>query len=286
MDKLISKIIMRHLTETKADVANALNASNETMATTVWEQGYAPLREIFADRIILPKGVTTYEVPVPAIGTALEAEPVADNVTFIGMTYKQVVASKVRGVNYGWTRGYLESCAWDALAPQLKGAGEAVERAVFKSAYDHLVADSGTNDSTTWANNTTFCYAYFLAGVKALATHNYTCDVCILHPTEYFALLNDSKFIDASVIGSADPIKTGVIQTTLGVTVFMSTVATEGTAVFIDSKKALCMAVIRDKQSEEYSYPDSNLYGIVVTMKFGEEVILPYAICVMTEAAA
>jgi len=284
MDMLLSKIIAKHLAETKGTSTDALDGGTTTieqMAKMVWEQGYPAFRDVFANRIQLPKGITTHVVPVPALGTDLVAEPTAGDVTVITNTYKNVVASQVSGVNYGWDRSYLETATWDALQVHLKEAGRVIEEAVFKKAYAHLLADCDAGNKATYTS--TLDYAEFLSGVALVAGDDFEADVCICPVAEYFELLNDEKFINASYMGSADPIRTGKIQTTVGVTVFSSTLATAGKILFFDSKKALCMAVIRDRKVEEYAYPDANLYGFVATMKFGDEVILPKAIAVLSE---
>ena len=284
----VSAIVRKHLAEAKGQASDATDSDStiERMAKELWLMGYPAFRDVFADRIMLPKGITTHVVPTPIKGTLESVEPSTATVAVLTNTYKDVVANKVRGVNFGWKRDYLETATWDAVANHLREAGRLIEEGVFKSAYAHLVLDVDGSNSITYPNAQAFGYTEFKSGVALVAGDDYECDVCLLHPTEYFELLDDEKFINAAYMGSADPIRTGKIRTTLGVTVFMTTLATEGVAVFFDSKKALCMAVIRNRKVEEYAYPDQDLYGIVATMKFGEEVILPKAIALLSEAGS
>lgn len=286
---LLSRIVQRHLVEAKGTATDPLDTgTDEEMAKAVWEQGYPALRDVFADMIMLPKGKLQWTVPVPALGTALTAEPATTDVTFIGMSYKVINADQVRGVNYGWVRAYLENAAWDGIQPQLKEAGRVIEQSVFDYIYAALLAgvDAGNLDATEWANAAAFSYDEFVKGLALLAADDYVGDVCLLDPNAYFELLKDQKFIDASYIGNDSPIKTGRIQTTLGCSVFMSSRCTDGKAVFLQTSKAIAIAVRRATKVEEYAYPDDDLYGFVATMKFGATVILPKAIAVLHEAAA
>ena len=270
----------RHLTEAKAAGNDALNgaATQATMAKEVWEIGLPAFREIFAKRVLLEAGKTEAVFPVTSKLTATDYYD-ADNVTHMDMTYVTCTANKSKGINVGWTREYVEMATWDAIAAQLKEAGRALEEIIFTTTIAEAYNAAGTTDLDAPDN-----YTAFKAGVAALAALNYECDVCIVHPTQYFALLNDSKFIDASVMGSDDPIQSGKIRTTLGVTLFSSTLIAENTAIWLDSKKAIAMVESRERKVEEYSYPDANLYGFVISTVFGEKTIIANAVA-STKAA-
>lgn len=274
-NKIITEIIRKYLKKETAAVGNdALDGSQTTieeMAKAVWEQGYPALREVFASRIQLPKGVTTHVVPVPALKTA--GETFTEAVDFVGMTYVSVVADQKRSLNFGWNHEYLLMATWDALAPQLSELGRSIEESIFKYCIDALADGADTDDLT---DPTT--YALFLAGVEAVNTNDYNCDTCIVSIATYFDLLADDSFVNVSVMGNADPIRTGKIQTTLGVTVFATSLLAAGQAIFFDSKKALAVVQVADRITEEYSYPDDNLFGVVGRTWFGAKVILSKAV--------
>jgi hypothetical protein len=274
-EKLIRKIIQKHLKETKADAGDATDGDSSVleMAKAVWEQGYPALRDVFAQRIQLPKGITSHVVPVPEKKVA--GDTWAESVDFVAMEYITVVADQKRSLNFGWNHEYLLMATWEALAPQLSELGRAIEESIFKYCIDALAEDA---DEDALTDPTT--YALFVAGIEAVNKNDYNCDTCIVSIETYFDLLADDKFINVSVMGSADPIKTGRIQTTLGVTVFASSVLSQGMAVFFDSKKALCMVEVGEKITEEYGYPDDNLFGVVGRTWFGAKVILPKAVAV------
>jgi hypothetical protein len=274
-DKIISKIIQKHLKEVAAGAADATDSESTVleMAKAVWEQGYPALRDVFAQRVQLPKGKTSHVVPVPDLKTA--GETWAESVDHVDMTYMTIEADQFRSLNFGWNHEYLLLAAFDAVAPQLAELGRSIEESIFKYCLDALAdgADSG-NDSI--ADPTT--YALFLAGVKAVNVGNYNCDTCIVSIETYFDLLADDSFVNVSVMGSDDPIRTGRIQTTLGVTVFATSVLSAGQAIFFDSKKAGCLVQVAERITEEYAYPDQNLYGVVGRTWFGFKVVLPKAI--------
>jgi hypothetical protein len=275
-EKLISKIIKKHLSEVAATGADALDdgeSTIETMAKTVWDIGYPTLRDVFAQRIQLDKGQKIYNVPVPEKKTA--GSSWTEAVDFVKMTFVPVEADQKKSLNFGWDHEYLLMATWGAIEPQLKELGRSIEEAEFSYCLDQLKAgaeEKGLADPTT--------YALFIEGIKAVNVKDYECDTCLVSVETYFELLTDDKFIDASVIGTSDPIRSGKIATTLGVTVYSSSVIPEGDAYFFDSKKALALVQVADRITEEYAYPDDNLYGVVGRTWFGAEVILPQAVAI------
>ena len=275
-DKLISEIFRKHFKkEAAADGDDALNGADTIaqMATSVWAIGYPALRDVFAQRVQLPKGKTVHVVPVPTPQTA--GATWAENVSFVPMTYISVTADQTTSLNFGWNHEYLLMATFDAVSAQMSELGRSLEQAEFKYCIDILATDADSGkDSIT--DPTT--YALFVAGILMVNKDDFNCDTCIVSIETYFALLQDDSFVNVSVMGSADPIKSGRIATTLGVTVFASSVLASGEAVFFDSTKALCLVEVVDRITEEYAYPDQNLYGVVARSWYGAKVILPKAV--------
>lgn len=286
-DYLLSKIVRKFLVESndKGTGATDLDATTEQkMADTLWEQGYPAFRDVFARRVVLPKGIVTYKFPVPAKNTALESQAyktdpaVPVNVVHVINTYVAVEADIEVGVCMGWNRSYLDLATWDVLAQHLREAGRMIEYKVFQDCLTELIADADKNDLASVDS-----YTDFLAGVKAVALKDYNCDTCIINVGNYFDLLNDDKFINTLYTGSTSPIKTGKIETTIGVTVFPTNALTEGQlgdAIFMDSTKALGLAVLRERKVEEYALPKDDEYGFVATMVYGADTVLPEAIAI------
>jgi len=266
----IEKAILKHLTESKATDANP----QKVMASEVWEPGYPQLHTF--KTIDIDEGQTSYIIPVPgklAAGTSFGAA----NVTYVDMTYNTLTLGNPVGINLGWTREYLEDCKWDALAPQLKEAGRSIEEKMFA---DVLSAMDTACTSNTFTLSGTVTWANFCTGVGKLAENDFKCDIVICHPSEYMELLQLQQFIDASYMGSDDPISTGILKTTLGVTVVSSSKCTDGKMYFIDSSKWGAIGIRRDRKVEEYSYPDDNLYGIVASVRYGIKVVLEKAVAI------
>ena len=280
-DRLISEIIRKHLkTEiTKTDFADGATDATDSsttvleMAKAVWEQGYPALRDVFAQRIQLPKGKTEHVVPIPELKEA--GITWLENTDHVDMTYITVNANQKRSLNFGWNHEYLLLATWDAMAPQLAEVGRSIEESIFKYCLD-VLADGAHGDNDSMTDVTT--YDTLIAAMKLVAVHDYHPDTLVLSISSYYELLKDDEFINVSVMGNADPIRTGKIATTLGVTVFATSVLATGQSIIFDSKKALCVVEVADKITEEYAYPDENLYGIVARTWFGAAVILPYAI--------
>lgn len=278
-DKLISKIFRKHLKKeaiggtpaTDTDALDSEQSTIEEMGKTVWEQGYPALRDVFASRIQLPKGITTHVVATP--NKKVAGESWTEDASFVDMTYTSVVADQKRSLNFAWNHEYLLMASFDAMAPQMAELGRSIEESIFKYCLD-VLADGAYSDSIS--DPTTF--ALFLAGVKAVNENDYNCDTCIVSIDTYYTLLATEEFHDVSVMGSSGPIRSGRMETTLGVTVYATSILSAGQAIFFDSKKALCLVEVADRITEEYAYADQNLYGVVARTWFGAKVILPKAI--------
>jgi hypothetical protein len=283
-EKIISKIIQKHLKEIAADGATDATDSSSTvleMAKAVWEQGYPALRDVFAQRVVLPKGKTSHVIPVPDLKTA--GETWTEAVDFVAMTYVTIEADQKRSLNFGWNHEYLMLAAWDAVSPQLSELGRSIEQSIFEYCLDTLAEGAdGANDSMT--DVTTF--DTLIAAMLLVAANDYNPDTLILSVASYHELLKDAEFTNVSVMGSADPIRTGRIATTLGVTVFSSSVLETGQAIIFDSKKAGCLVMLAEKFTEEYAYPDDNLFGVVGRCWFGFGVVCPKAIACTASAEA
>lgn len=266
----------------KADSPANVNVEDE-MNSAVWEMGYPTLKQVFTQRIQLPKGVTshtfsfTYERLVAATGFD------AGNVTHMNLDYIEVDLETPVGLNIGWTREYLEDAVWNEPATQLAEVGRAIEEQEFGFLYDLLV----NADQSPGVLTAKMVYDDFKQGISDLAALDYKADICLLHPTEYFELLGDEKFINASVVGGPTALQDAGIKTTLGCTVFMSTACDEGTAVFMMSSKAIAVVEARAKKVEDYAYPDEGtggLYGFVASHRYGGAVILPASIRVLKKS--
>lgn len=265
--------------EAKADSPADVHVE-ETMDKAVWEMGYPVLRNVFTQRIQLPKGVTSHTFAFTYERLVAGTTFAAADVTHMNLDFITVDLETPVGLNIGWTREYLEDAAWIEPATQLAEVGRAIEEEEFKFLYDLIVA-ADVSPGTLAA---TMTYDDFRAGIGDLAALDYKADVCLLHPIEYFEILDDSKFIDASVIGGATALQDAGIKTTLGCTVFMSTKCTRGTAVFMQTNKACAVIEVRARKVEDYAYPDQNLYGFVASHRYGGDIILPNSIRVLVKA--
>jgi len=272
----INKLLEKKLKEAKATGSDI--DSQPDLSSEIWEPGYPQLRALGVVKEV-PEGSTSLIIPVPGKLTPGTSFGTSD-VTFVGMTYNTITLGNPVGVNLGWTREYIEDAPWDAVAPQLKEAGRALEQKLFE---DILSTIDNAGVSNTFTLSGTITWANFVEGISKLAEDDYECDIVICHPSEYAELLQLDQFVNAAYMGSSEPISSGVLRTTLGVTIVSSSVCTDGKMYFIDSDKALAVAQRRDKKAEEYSYPDQNLYGVVVSSRYGIKVILEKAIAIGTK---
>lgn len=267
----LKKALVKHLSETAGDTADA-NPQAE-MAKTVWEIGYPQLHELATAKEV-EQGHTSLIVPYGEAKTPGTMTSGDYGVDFVAMTYVTISVNQIKGLRLGWTREYIEDCAWSALEPQLQEAGRAMEQDVFT--YIVGLCDSGCGE--TIALTATLSYADILEGYATLAVDDYQMDLVLVNPADYANLLNDEKFINASYIDSAEPIRTGIINITLGAKIVSSSVVGSGSIYFLDKDKAIALATRRNDSVEEYSLPQSNEYGIVISNRYGAGVILSEAV--------
>jgi len=265
--------------EAKADSPTDVHLEEE-LDKAVWLMGYPTLRQVFTQRIQLPAGVDTHTVAFTYQRLVAGDTFLAADVTHMDVDYIDIDVDREKGINVGWTRKFIEDTNFDAVAVQLGEVGRAVEEEEFS----YLIGLLEAADESPGVLTATMGFADFVTGIADLAGADYQADICLLNPTEYFELIQDEEFMNASVIGGETALKDGVIKTTLGVTVFKSTLCTEGTAIFMQTNKAIAVAEIRAKKVEDYAYPDANLYGFVCSHRYGASVILPASVRVLVKS--
>lgn len=189
-------------------------------------------------------------------------------------SFQTITCDQDYGVPLKWNRVFAEQANWDVMGPFVSEGLGACEENLMGS----MVAVLANNPSAgnTFSIDGTLSWANFVTGITKLAEQDLKCDKVLVSPTLYGELLQLQQFVDASYMGTDSNIASGILRTQLGVDIIMTTkipgTITAGTVasmIFIDSTKALGVAMKRDGKVEEFSYPDTDVYGLIVSQYYG-----------------
>ncbi len=263
--KNIERAIKDHLTET---AATSTDTSPQNVVTDVMQGAIPYLTREIATFYPVGKGDLNVIVPILGKGVASTLTTGDYGATGAGIiTFKTITTDHDAGINLQWNRDFAERAAWDVMSPFLKEGARAVEDTIMTDMIGTITAIQANGNTfaiagtLTWANITT--------GFMKLAEDDFHCDKVIMSPTLYGELLQLQQFVDASYMGSDSNIRTGVIKTQLGADFICTSKMPSTIVFFIDSTKLLGVGMKRDALVEEYEYPDTNKYGLVVSTAYG-----------------
>lgn len=173
-----------------------------------------------------------------------------------------------------WTRSYLEDASWDVMARQTRGVGRAIEEYIMDliiAQYLWHVQAAGGKSTGQVACYTlgAITWAEFTAAVGTMEEADGHPDVLLVAPNLYSQLLALQQFTDASWMGSAETMKSGVVLTTFGMKVIRSSRVPAGIGFLIDSDKAGALVIRRDITVEPIERPELNQYGFVGSARIG-----------------
>ena len=225
----------------------------------------------------VPKGINSIVVPIEGnLSTPGTMTAGAFAEQHFTLTYCTITPDEPLGVNCVWDREYAEDANWGAMEVHLKAAKRAMEQQLFETILAKF--DSEVAGNTFAYSGSTLCYADLVNGRELLAANDYTMDYIIVSPVDFASLLIDENIIN-SLYGVSQGANTGKISGVLGATIIESTLVDAGTVYFID-KRAVTVAIRRDLQLEEYSRPETNKYGFVLSSRYGLGSVLPECIAI------
>lgn len=225
----------------------------------------------------------TFTIPVGEYGTAIgeiSGGVMPENQVTTGGV--DVTLNKEFGGLAHWTRAYIRSATFDGMALQQMGMGKSLAKYLCDLAVGILsaIADAdlagGVSLSVTAAQIT---WAEFLAIVGAVDKGGYgPADYFLCPPKIYWQLLALDQFVNSLYTGSVESIKSGVLQTTLGVTVVKITGLADNRCYALNSGKAVGRVTRAEPTVEPYEKPDENEYGFVLSMVASHTAIFKAAV--------
>ena len=202
-------------------------------------------------------------------------------ITKINPTYTPhtITPAKI-GVGVEITYESIEAWHYDLIQGWLEEAGYAMAKKIDTDILGTIRTSSGVG-SVDADTSGVFAYDDAIEAVITVRGNNYEPDTMIIHPNQAQDILKDTKFINASAYGNREPISTGHIGQFAGVNVYVTTQASDGTALVYDSKRACVVAFKRDltvRRREEPEYDSITLY---VTEMYDPMVVHSGAVCVI-----
>lgn len=186
-----------------------------------------------------------------------------------------------------WTEDFVEDASWPVLERQIAELGRVIRVDETERILALLVAidagDLASGVEITTNEGTSFVWADITSLWTAVKTENFNPDVLAIHPREAEGLLNDDKFINALYYGPERTKRTGEFETTLNMTILVSSLvpavdATHNYKFCLDSSVVVGMPVRRDLLTKPYEDPANQLYGVVASSRFGLGVLRPDAV--------
>jgi len=175
-----------------------------------------------------------------------------------------------------WSKKYVEDANWSVMERQAAEVGRALaelETEKIYALYSGISASDlaggaeiGGAGTLNWAGVVSFW--------NAIRKENFSAKALIIHPEQAADLWQDDKFVHSFYFGREVDVRRGLLgETYLGMKILVSTKATNGTVIAIDTDIAACMLLRRDILTEPFENPREDRYGIVSSERIGLGVL-------------
>jgi len=180
-----------------------------------------------------------------------------------------------------WSKKYVEDANWNVMERQAMEVGRAIgelETEKIYSLYTGIAASDlaggaevGGAGTLNWAGVVSFW--------NTVRKENFSAKVLVIHPEQAADLWQDDKFIHSFYFGKEVDVRRGILgETYLGMKILVSTKATNGTVIAIDTDVAAVMLLRRDILTEPFENPREDRYGIVASERIGLGVLRSKAV--------
>lgn len=184
------------------------------------------------------------------------------------------------GVGVEITYETIEAWHFDVINGWLKEAGYAIGKKMDTDILGTIRTTSsvGSVDADT---SGVLAYDDVVEAVVDVRGNNFNPDSLFVHPNQAQDLLKDTKFVNASAYGERGPMLNGEIGQFAGLKVFVTTQASDGTALVWDSERACTVAIKRDMIVRRREEPEYDSITVYATKMFDPEVVNAGAVCVI-----
>jgi hypothetical protein len=265
-----------------SDMAGALGRMHDTLVEYAWP-------ELIGRNMIKVKPTTEALERFPIDEGAVAYEYAEGAVTRLSAKKKSTVdvsTNILAEASDAWTREYLEDATWNVLDNAVENIGFALgqkETEKILALYAGIASGDLAGGSELNANNAVMSWTLLLQLHNAVRNSNRRPTVLAVNEMQLHQLLNDDKFIHAQYLPAGETdLNQGIVTSVLGMKVLSSTLVPNGTAYAIDTRVAAVMLLRRDVTVEDWENPQSGMYGVRATTRFGLGILKANAVARMT----
>jgi len=180
-----------------------------------------------------------------------------------------------------WSKKYVEDANWNVMERQAQEVGRAIGELETEKVYA-LYTNIAAGDLAGGAEINgagTLNWAGIISFWNTIKKENFSAKVLVVHPEQAADLWQDDKFIHSFYFGKEVDVRRGLLgETYLGMKILVSTKATNGTVLAIDTDVAAVMLLRRDILTEPFENPREDRYGIVASERIGLGVLRSKAV--------
>ncbi|RLI47252.1 hypothetical protein DRO69_00955 [Candidatus Bathyarchaeota archaeon] len=180
-----------------------------------------------------------------------------------------------------YSKTFLEDATWPVLERQTAEVGRAIAELETERIYTLYtsIAASDLAGGAEISGAGTLNWAGVVSFWNAIKKENFSAKVLVIHPEQAADLWQDDKFIHSFYFGERADLTRGVLgETYLGMKILVSTKATDGTVLAVDTDVAAVMLLRRDILTEPFENPREDRYGIVASERIGLGVLRSKAV--------
>jgi hypothetical protein len=180
-----------------------------------------------------------------------------------------------------WSKKFVEDANWNVIDRQAQEVGRAVADLETEKIYALYVAiAAGDLAGGAVINGAgTLNWAGVVSFWNAIRKENFNAKVLVIHPEQASDLWQDDKFIHSFYFGKEVDMRRGILgETYLGMKILVSTKATLGTVMAMDTDVAAAMLLRRDIVTESWENPREDRYGLVASERIGLGVLRSKAV--------
>ena len=180
-----------------------------------------------------------------------------------------------------YSKTFLEDATWPVLERQTAEVGRTIAELETERIYTLYtgIAASNLAGGAEISGAGTLNWAGVVSFWNAIKKENFSAKVLVIHPEQAADLWQDDKFIHSFYFGERVDLARGILgETYLGMKVLVSTKATDGTVLAIDTDVATVMLLRRDILTEPFENPREDRYGIVASERIGLGVLRSKAV--------
>lgn len=180
-----------------------------------------------------------------------------------------------------YSMAFLEDASWPVLERQTAEVGRALAELETEQIYNLYLNIAATDlaGGAEIAGAGTLNWAGVVSFWNTIRQENFNAKVLVIHPEQAADLWQDDKFIHSFYFGKEVDVRRGILgETYLGMKILVTTKATNGTVLAVDTDVAAVMLLRRDILTEPFENPREDRHGVVASERIGLGILRSKAV--------